>query len=150
VSSNQYTSTTSSLNFVAYFTILLVARPIYLSIYLRLYSPCEPWLFCSFLIHIHSIGLFGRGISPPQGRYLHTEQEKRRINAHTYIHASSEIRTYGPSFRASEDNSCLRQRGYRDRLASERAKTIHALERAATVIGGETYIAPNGRSIDER
>jgi hypothetical protein len=48
----------------------------------------------------------GRGISPSQGRYLHTEQHKYRINAHTDIHALSEIRTYDPSVRASED-SCV-------------------------------------------
>jgi hypothetical protein len=37
--------------------------------------------------------------------------------------------------RASEDCSCLRPRGYRDRLGSERAKTVHALDRSATVTG---------------
>jgi hypothetical protein len=31
-----------------------------------------------------SVGLLGWGISPSQGRYLHTEQHKHRINA--YIH----------------------------------------------------------------
>jgi hypothetical protein len=30
------------------------------------------------------VGLLGRGISPSQGRYLHTEQHKRRINAHRH------------------------------------------------------------------
>jgi hypothetical protein len=45
------------------------------------------------------------------------------------------MRTYDPSVRASEDNSCLRPHGYRDRLASERAKTVHALDRVATVTG---------------
>jgi hypothetical protein len=29
--------------------------------------------FFSFLIHTQSVGLLGRGISPSQGRYLHTE-----------------------------------------------------------------------------
>jgi hypothetical protein len=38
------------------------------------------------------------------------------------------------SVRASEDSSCLRPRGHCDRLASERAKTVHA-DRAATVTG---------------
>jgi hypothetical protein len=36
---------------------------------------------------------------------------------------------------ASEDSSCLRPLGYRDRLASERAKTVHALDRSANVTG---------------
>jgi hypothetical protein len=37
--------------------------------------------FFSFLIYTQSVGFLGRGISPSQGRYLHTEQHKRRINA---------------------------------------------------------------------
>jgi hypothetical protein len=31
-----------------------------------------------------SVGLLGRGISPSEGRYLHTEQHKHRINPHTH------------------------------------------------------------------
>jgi hypothetical protein len=34
---------------------------------------------------------------------------------HTYIHASSGIRTNDPSFQASEDSLCLRLRGHFDR-----------------------------------
>jgi hypothetical protein len=61
---------------------------------------------------------------------------KHRINAHkTDMHALSGIRTHDPSVRASEDSSCIRQRGHCDRLASERAKTVHALDSAATVTG---------------
>jgi hypothetical protein len=37
--------------------------------------------FFSYLIYTQSIGLLTRGISPSQGRYLHTEQQKHRINA---------------------------------------------------------------------
>jgi hypothetical protein len=38
-------------------------------------------------------------------------------NAHTpNIHALSDIRTHDPGFRASEDSTCLRTLGYRDRL----------------------------------
>jgi hypothetical protein len=40
--------------------------------------------FSSFLICTQSIGLLGRGVSPWQGHYLHTEQHKHRINAHIY------------------------------------------------------------------
>jgi hypothetical protein len=47
-------------------------------------------------------------------RYLHTGQHKHRISAHTKIHVLSEIRTHDTSVRA---------------------KTVHALDRAATVIG---------------
>jgi hypothetical protein len=72
--------------------------------------------FFSFLIFFtQTVGLFGWVISPMQGRYLHTEQDKHRINAHTDIHALNGIRTHNPSVRAS--------------------KEIHALDWAATVIG---------------
>jgi hypothetical protein len=53
----------------------------------------------------------------------------------TDVHALSGIRTPSSSVRAGEDSSCLRPRGHCDRLASERAKTVHALDRAATVTG---------------
>jgi hypothetical protein len=61
-----------------------------------------------------SVGLLGRVISPPQGRYLHTEH-KHIINAHRNIHALSCIRTHNPRVRASEDGSCLRPRDHCDR-----------------------------------
>jgi hypothetical protein len=44
----------------------------------------HPWNFAfhfSFLNLRQSVGLLGLGISPTQGRYLHTEQHKHRINA---------------------------------------------------------------------
>jgi hypothetical protein len=53
-------------------------------------------------------------ISPSQDRYIHIGEHK--INAHTDIHALSGIEPTIPAF--------------------ERAKTVHALDRAATVIGG--------------
>jgi hypothetical protein len=40
--------------------------------------------FFSFLIYTQSVGLLRRGISPSQGRYLHTKQHTRRINAHRH------------------------------------------------------------------
>jgi hypothetical protein len=47
-----------------------------------------PWPHCQFLDSI----LLGQGINPLQGFYLHTEQHKHRINAHsTNIHALSSI-----------------------------------------------------------
>jgi hypothetical protein len=79
---------------------------------LPLWSLGHPWnaLF-HFSVRIlrQSIGLLGQGISPSQDRYLH----KHRIN--TDIHALSGIRTHDPSFRASENSSCLRPRGQCDR-----------------------------------
>jgi hypothetical protein len=59
-------------------------------------------------------------------------------NKHTYtpnIQVLRGIRTHDHNVRASEDRSWLRPPGYRDRLASERAKTVHAFERSATVTG---------------
>jgi hypothetical protein len=65
-------------------------------------------------------------------------------NKHIYtldIRVLSGIRTHDHSARAREDSSCLRPLGYRDRLASERAKTVHALDSSATVTGiEEVYI----------
>jgi hypothetical protein len=62
--------------------------------------------------YTQSIGLFGRGISPSQGHYLHTEQHTYRINAHnTDIHALSEIRTHDHSVRVDEESSYLRPSG---------------------------------------
>jgi hypothetical protein len=69
-------------------------------------------------------------------RPLNTGQHKHRINTYTLnIRAISGIRTHDHSVRANEHSSCLRPLGYRDRLASKRAKTVHGLDRAATVTG---------------
>jgi hypothetical protein len=68
-------------------------------------QPFGPWPLFRFLDW--SVGPFGRGISPSKGRYLHTEQHKHRINAHTEVHASNVIRTHDPSVQGGEDVSCL-------------------------------------------
>jgi hypothetical protein len=60
-------------------------------------------------------GLLGRFISPSQGRYLHTGQHKHRINADTH-------QTSMPCVRFELTIP-----------ASERAKTVHALDPLATV-----------------
>jgi hypothetical protein len=80
------------------------------------------WLYSSLLglgcfsvswSYTQSVGLLQRGISPSQGRYLHTEQHKHRINAHnTDVPALSGNRAHDPSVRAGEDSSCLRPRGH--------------------------------------
>jgi hypothetical protein len=59
----------------------------YVCIYLSLYGSTilvDFGSFFSFLIYIQSVGVLGRGISPSQGRYLHTEQHNARINAHRH------------------------------------------------------------------
>jgi hypothetical protein len=70
--------------------------------------------FFTFLIYTQSIGFLGRGISPSQGRYLHAEhykQNKRTQKSMPRVWFEPKI----PVF--------------------ERAKTVHVLDRAATVIG---------------
>jgi hypothetical protein len=86
----------------------------YFFISLWFYSPLDLGRFLSFLIYTQSVGLLGRGISPSQGRYLHTKEHKHRISAETSMPWVG-FETTIPVF--------------------ERAKTFHALDRAATVIG---------------
>jgi hypothetical protein len=97
----------------------LTFHNLYISFFIHqwLYSSLlGPGLFFTFVIFlIQPVGLLGRMINRSQGRCLHTEQHKHRINAHTDIHASSGIRTHDPSVRANEDSSCLRPRGHGDR-----------------------------------
>jgi hypothetical protein len=87
---------------------------VYSFIHQWLYSPLlRPGLFFSFVIFfMRSVGPLGRGISPSQGRYLHTGQHKHRTKAHTNIHALSGIRTHDPGVRASEHDSCLTPHGH--------------------------------------
>jgi hypothetical protein len=68
----------------------------------------------SFLYSTQSVGLLGRGISPSQGRYLHTGKHKQ----------NKRIQTSMP------------QVGFEPTIpVFERAKSVHALDGAATVIG---------------
>jgi hypothetical protein len=72
------------------------------------------WPLFQFLdLFTQSVGLLGRGISPLQGRYLHTGQHKHRINAHRH-----------PCFKwdSNPRSQCF-----------ERAKAVHSLDRAAIV-----------------
>jgi hypothetical protein len=87
-------------------------------IFYWLYSPLGPWSpIFSFMIILQTVGLFRRVISSSQGLYLNTEQHKHKINTYTY-------QTFMP---------CV---GFEPTIpASERAKTVHALDRSATVTG---------------
>jgi hypothetical protein len=71
-----------------------------------------------------SVGLLGRGISPSQGRYLHTQDSTNTELTHTDINASRGIRTHDPSVSAGEDSSCLRPRGHYDRCQPTFQKKI--------------------------
>jgi hypothetical protein len=88
-----------------------------------LYSPLGPWpLFFSFMIILQTVGLLGRVINSSQGLYLNTGQHRHRIN--TYTHETS--------------MPCV---GFENTIpASKRAKTIHALDRSATVTGHLTTV----------
>jgi hypothetical protein len=66
--------------------------------------------FFSFLICTQSVEHHGRGISPSQAGFMHTEQHRHGINA-DIIHASIEIGIHDPSGRAREDSWSLRERG---------------------------------------
>jgi hypothetical protein len=68
-----------------------------------------------------TVGFLGRVISPSQGRYLNREQHKHRITAYTHKTTKPSV-GFEPTIRASE-----------------RAKTVHALDREATVTGAHLY-----------
>jgi hypothetical protein len=69
------------------------------------------------MIILQTIGLLERVISPSQGLYLNTGQHKHRINTYTYQTSMPYV-------------------GFEPTIAAfERAKTVHALDLAATVIG---------------
>jgi hypothetical protein len=68
--------------------------------------------------YTQSVGLLGRGISSLQGRYVHTEQRKQNIPTQTF----------------------MPRVGFEPRIpVFERAKTVHASDRAATLIGFLAY-----------
>jgi hypothetical protein len=80
-----------------------------------------PWAltswFFSLIVILQTVGLLGRVNSSSQGLYLNTGQHKHRINTYTY-------QTSMP---------CV---GFKPTIpASERAKTVHSLDRSATVTG---------------
>jgi hypothetical protein len=74
--------------------------------------------FRIFFFFTQAVKLLDRVISPSQGRYLHIEQYKYRINTHTDISALNGIRTHDPRVRAIEDNP-FKSRGYCDRRTNE-------------------------------
>jgi hypothetical protein len=61
-----------------------VCLSVFLCIYLFTVLLLNLGRFFSVLIHTQSVRLLERGISPSQGRYLHKEQHKHRINAYRY------------------------------------------------------------------
>jgi hypothetical protein len=104
--------------------IFCVAPPTNQNIIFSMVLPAHsvPWPLTKFRNHFsQTVGLLGRVISPSQGPYLNTGQHKTQ-NKHIYtpnIHAFCGIRNHDPSVRASENISCLRPRGYCDRLKDQ-------------------------------
>jgi hypothetical protein len=54
-------------------------------------------------------------VARPLPKHRTTQTQNKRIHTPN-IHSLSGIRTHDPSVRASEDSSCLRPRGYCDRM----------------------------------
>jgi hypothetical protein len=96
-----------------------------------------PWPHIQFRNHFFTGGRIhwtsDELIARPLPKHRTTQTQNKRIHTRN-IRALSGIRTHDPSVRASEGSSCLRPRGYCDRLA---AKTVHALDGAATVTGAQ-------------
>jgi hypothetical protein len=81
-----------------------------------------PWPLIQFCNHFsQTVELLGRVISQLQGRYLNTGQHKHRINTPTDI-----------------KHLCL-EWDWNPRSNIERAKTVHASDRGATVTGSVTH-----------
>jgi hypothetical protein len=74
--------------------------------------------FFNFLIHTQSVGLFGRGISPSQGLYLHNTNTNKRTE------------TFMPRVKFEPTIAVF-----------ERVKTVHALDRAATLWSAEVILS---------
>jgi hypothetical protein len=72
-----------------------------------------------------SVGLLGRVISSSQSLSLFTNTEKCTKTQTLNIHALSDIGTHGPIVRSSEDSSCLRPFGYRDRRRAKYASFVN-------------------------
>jgi hypothetical protein len=102
---------------VYYFSFQRLNNTITMSIYLWPYSPLlDLGRFFSLLMYTQSVGLLGCGFRPSQGRSLPTHMTAQTQN--------TRIQTSMPHM------------GFEATIpASERAKTIHALDSAATVIG---------------
>jgi hypothetical protein len=93
-----------------------------------LYSPLGPWpLIFSFMIILQTVGLLGRVISSSQGLYLNTGQHKHRINTYQTSMPCVGLEPTIPAF--------------------YQAKTVHALDRSATVTGSASTSKPNKFSL---
>jgi hypothetical protein len=94
----------------------LFSPTLYVFFFQWLYSPCWALAYSSgSWSFLQTIGLLGRVISSSKGLYLNTGQHKHRINIYTHQRSMPSLGVE-PTIQASE-----------------RAKTVHALDRSATV-----------------
>jgi hypothetical protein len=77
----------------------------------------------SLVLYTQTVGLLGRVIGPSQGLYLNTGQHKHR-KTHTHTHTHTHTKHPCPKWDSKSQIT-----------TSERAKTVHALDRSATVTG---------------
>jgi hypothetical protein len=74
-----------------------------------------PWPLLQFRNPFYTDGRPPSTSDQPVARPLPTHRTTQTQNKRTDIHALSGIRTHDPSVPASEDSSCLRPRGHRNR-----------------------------------
>jgi hypothetical protein len=74
-------------------------------------------------------------VARPLPKHRTTWTQNKRIHTPN-IHALSGIRAHDPSVRASEDSSCLRPRGYCDRLSADITGAYHILNPNSKKLGG--------------
>jgi hypothetical protein len=106
----------------------LMCKSIYLSIY---GSTALFWTMAPFLVSwsfTYSVGLLGWGISPSQGRYLHTRQHKNRIKASKHPCFKWDSNPWS-SVWEGEDSSCLRPCGHCDRLMCKHQSELYDSQR---------------------
>jgi hypothetical protein len=98
--------------------VALIRKDVFRYFFHWLYGPLGPCpLIFSFMIILQTVGLLGRVISSSQDLYLNIGQHEHRINTYTY-------------------ETFMHCVGFEPMIpASERVKTVHALDRSATVTG---------------
>jgi hypothetical protein len=122
-------------------SVYLLTSPLCLFICLWLYSPLlDLGRFFSFLIYTHSVGLFGRGISPSQCRYL-TQENTNRINTHRHPCLEWDSNPRSQWLRGRRYFSCFRPRGHCDQISVTLVLQFHFHRQLFIQIRGELNFA---------
>jgi hypothetical protein len=98
-------STTSSIYLYHSLSLSFLLIPLW-----RIWIPWNALFHFSFLTPRQSIGLLGRGISPPQGCYLHMTAQTQNESRQT----SMTLLGFEPTIPVNEGISCFRSRGHCD------------------------------------